>query len=213
MSDILQEVDDMMRQERAAKFWHENGKYIIAFVVMTIVMTAGISGYRTWDSSVRADQTAQILIASEAEDYPANISRITEGLRGDIRGVAMLNGASVYMQQDKPAEAAALYAELATDKNVPEDLRALGILMDVRLSGADMQAETKLEKLSAINAKNVWHPYALLERALIQANETGDVAGAIAALEKLAAIEGLPDSLRGNAENLLHIYKIDAAQK
>jgi hypothetical protein len=53
MSDIFQEVDEIMKQERMEKFWKQNGAWIIAFIVLTILGTAAISGYQYCNAGVQ----------------------------------------------------------------------------------------------------------------------------------------------------------------
>lgn len=214
MADILDEVDDMMRQERAAKFWHENGRYIIGFVVMTILFTAAISGYRTWNNNVQQTQTAALLMAVEAQNFPDNIAAIAPDLRPNLRGIALLNGASAYIQNEKPKKAAELYEQLSNDSKVPNDLRALGTLMSVRLADDSMSTDDKLGALNTLISEksNVWQPYAMLEKALILANEKQDAPAALATLNNILQMDNLPPSLEQNAENLHHLYTIDVTK-
>ena len=70
MADVFQEVDEMMKQERVEKFWKENGRWIIAFVVLTILGTALMSGYKSWNKSVQEKQTGELIAFLDAEDFP-----------------------------------------------------------------------------------------------------------------------------------------------
>ncbi|MCD8562794.1 MAG: hypothetical protein LRY54_01755 [Alphaproteobacteria bacterium] len=48
MTDLLQEVDDMMRQEKLAKLWREHGNFIIGVILAIILATALVSAYKSW---------------------------------------------------------------------------------------------------------------------------------------------------------------------
>jgi len=150
-------------------------------------------------------------MAVEDQSFPDNITDLAKDLRPNLRGIALLNGASAYMQAEKQTEAAALYTQLADDKSIPDDLRSLGTLMSVRLSNDTISTDDKLAKLTALSKQknDVWQPYGLLEKALILANEQQDTPAALAALNDLLQIENLPPSLQANAENLHHLYSID----
>lgn len=214
MADLLDEVDDMMRQERAQKFWHENGKYIIAFIVMTIVFTGAMSIYRGWNQSVQENQTSAILMAIEAPDFPDNIAELAKNLRPDLRGIALLNGASAYMQAGENDKAAALYTQLSEDKKVKDELRSLGTLMSVRLTSDTTAADDKINRLQPLvgDKGDIWQAHAMLETALILANEKQDKPAALATLNNLLQLENLSPSLEQNAENLHHLYTIDVTK-
>jgi hypothetical protein len=43
MSDILQEVDDALKQDKMLKIWHSYGRFIIAFLILIIAIKAAKS--------------------------------------------------------------------------------------------------------------------------------------------------------------------------
>lgn len=206
MSDLLAEVDEAMRQEKMEKFWHENKAYIIAFVVVTILSTAIMSGYRSWDASTKTKQTTELIALQDAENYPDNIIEAELKLRPSLRGIALLSAAGTFMEQDKKEEAAKLYARLAEDKRIPGDFRYLGILMDARLKmdNEETQAADLIASLKPIlKSKSPWKPHAQIDAALLQAETNPDTA-----LELLNAVTdtaNLPESLYERAQKLHHV--------
>ena len=59
MTDIFEEVDDALRQEKLQKIWDEYKNTIIASIVILIASTGLTSGYKTWNHSRNANETAK----------------------------------------------------------------------------------------------------------------------------------------------------------
>lgn len=208
MSDLLAEVDEAMRQERLAKFWHENASLIITFIVVTILATGALSGYRAWDANTKTKQTTQLIALQDAADYPANIIDNKLDFRPSIRGIALLSAAGTYMEQDKPQDALKLYKRLAADSKIPAEFRDLGILMTARLNlstDQDVQEADILASLSPVlNGKSPWKPHAQIDAAILEADKNPQKA-----LELLNAVSDtpdLPESLYERAEKLHHVF-------
>ncbi|NCT40223.1 MAG: hypothetical protein GW778_00980 [Alphaproteobacteria bacterium] len=206
MSDLLAEVDDAMRQERLAKFWHENKFFIVAFVVLTIVATGAMSAYRSWDMKTKTEQTAQLITLQEATNYPANIIEDDLDFRPSIRGIALLSAAGTAMQRNNQEDAAKLYARIVADTKIPEKFRYLGIIMDVRLK-MEKEGANKEELLSALapilNSKSAWKPHAQIDAALLQANTNPQKS--LELLNSVADTPELPASLYERAQKLHHV--------
>lgn len=208
MSDLLAEVDEAIRQEKLAKFWHDNGSLIITFVVVTILATAAISGYRTWNTNAKATQTAELIALQDASDYPSNIIDSDLDFRPSIRGIALLSAAGTFMEQEKPQDAQKLYARLATDSKIPEEFRHLGILMNARLNqttGKDVQNSDILASLHPIlNSKSPWKPHAQIDAAILEADQNPQKA--LELLNAVADTPDLPQTLYERAQKLHHVY-------
>ncbi|MEZ5814522.1 MAG: hypothetical protein R3E13_07395 [Alphaproteobacteria bacterium] len=214
MADLFREVDEAMHQERMAKLWTENRVYIIGFVIGTILLTAALSGYRTWDAGVKEKQTATLIALQDAPEYPANILDSEKlDMRAGLRGITLLQAAGAFLDQDKRDEAAALYERAGADAALPDEFRHLGILMAVRLSSHDENADgtALLEKLSPIlKADNSpWNAHARLEAAAINARMLQNYENAQTHLKIIADTKDLPDSLYQRARALAHIYKLE----
>ena len=87
MSDLLMEADEALKQERIFKFWHEHGKSIIAFMVMTVIATGALSAYRSWDKNVRSQQTTQILDLLDQEDFAQSLNPNELDVRDGLKPV------------------------------------------------------------------------------------------------------------------------------
>ncbi len=219
MSDILREIDEAMRQERMEKFWKENGNTLVVFVVATILMTAVISGYRSWDRSERATGTDRALALMEDKTFPENIKEAKLDMRGGLRGIVLINGAQDFLNGGKPDEALALYTKAAEDKNIPGEMRGLAVLMQARLAkdvGADEKLMKNLAGIAGDNG-NPWQQHARIEAASYAA-ANNDYKTARKYLAGVMDEKDLPDTLYKKANALDHVYalkeqKADAATK
>ena len=214
MSDLLAEVDEAMRQEKLEKFWHENKAYIIAFIALTILSTAVMSGYRAWDTSTKTKQTAALIALQDAADYPSNVIEADLKLRPSLRGIALLTAAGTAMENDKKEDATKLYARLAADTKIPDDFRFLGIIMDVRLKmdTPDAQNADLLATLHPIlKSKSPWKPHAQIDAALLESNQNPQQA--LEYLNAVADTADLPPSLYERAEKLHHVIKGNIPEK
>lgn len=101
MADIFKEVDEDLRRERYLKLWRKYGKYVIAGAVAIVVATAS---YVTWQEYRKSQMLEQSARFAQALDLA---------------------------QEGRTAEAAAAFANLATDASA--DFTALARLQEAAL--------------------------------------------------------------------------------
>ncbi len=215
MSDLLAEVDEIMRRERMEKFWHENKTFIIAFISLTILMTGVFSAYRAWDNSVKTSQTSALINLMESAEYPDNMLEADLDFRSSIRGIALMGAAGTFMSQDKPEEAAQLYQKVLDDTKISTDFRHLAILTLTRINankeGAD--ASTLLAALEPVlKDSSPWQPEARMEAAVINAHLKKDFSAANALLNEVLETKDLPPTLYERAQSLHHVYELQATE-
>lgn len=210
MSDIFQEVDEMMKQERVEKFWKENGTWIIAFIALTILGTAAISGYKHWNTNVQEEQTAALIAMFDQPDFPAGVAEQAQDLRPSLRGIALLGAAQHALNAGNNESALAFYQTAAQDKSMPDDFRGMAQIMTARLD-QDLSAGEKLDLLKDVfdDGKSPWRFHARLEAALVEAHDNNNYAGARLHIERiLRAEDAVAQSLLNKAASLDHVYSL-----
>jgi hypothetical protein len=208
MADLFREVDEMMKQERLEKFWKENGLWIIAFIVLTIAGTAGVSIYKSWNNGVKEEQTTTLLKATEAPNFPEGLEEIASDFRPALRGIAYLGAAQSEMDKENRDSALSFYKLAAEDNAIPLEYRDMGILMQAQLDTM-ISTDDKLSMLSSIsnNTQSPWRYHAALEAAVVLAHEKQDFANARLELEKITKTNpALPASFFAKAKNLEQLY-------
>jgi hypothetical protein len=211
MADLFAELDEVMRQERMEKVWHDYGHYIIGFIVGTILLTASISGYKSWNTSVQEKQTAQVLTLQGAADYPQNVLDTADlDLRGSLKGLTLVSAAGTFADKGQADEALALYERAAADSSIPAQFSHLAALMVVRygvdVDGADAAALLAQMKTVYSDAKSPWAYHARLEAAVIEAHLNMDYEAARVHLNVVRDTAGLPKTLTDKAQALDHVY-------
>lgn len=211
MSDLLAEVDEMMRQERMVKLWKEHGNTLIAIIVAIILGTALSAGYKSWNKSVKESGTAALITALDDPSFPANISAEELEMRPGLKGLGLLSAAGTYLSEGKTDEALELLTQMEADKSIPDDLRDLAIISAVRIQAAQEEPPADLtERLSTItkNSKSPWRYHAHLESAVILATHQQKYAEAIEHLNAITDTPNLPASLYNKARALDRVYAL-----
>lgn len=208
MSELLREVDEMMRQERIMKFWNNNAPYIIGFVVLSILLTGGMSFYKSWDLAQREKQTAIYLESMEAEDFPAGALETSKNMRGDLRALYLLQSAGAALEDEDTEQAAIFYEAIINDSAAPKDIKDSALIMNARIAGNPEEHLSAIEAIANDNG-NAWQADALLEAAAI-AKRKGEGEQAILHLEQLMKLETAPADKKQQAQDLLRLYKSEA---
>ncbi|MCB1555988.1 MAG: hypothetical protein KDJ15_01610 [Alphaproteobacteria bacterium] len=211
-NDLIHEVEESLKQERLAALWKEYGPYIIAGCVLAVLMTAAVTGWRSWNARVNQAQTAMIVAATDSEDVPAALGVVVGELRPGQRGIARLTAAGILAQEGKTEDARTAYEDAAVDKGLPAVWRDLATVMAVRLAPAEASPVALLARLSPImdDRDNPWRGHAALEAAVIAMHKMHDPAAARGYLAAVTEAEGLPPSLTGRAAALDHLYSLAA---
>lgn len=211
MSDLLEEVDDIMRQERMMALWQEHGKTFIGIVVAIILGTAIMSGYKSWDINKRHTDTKNLVALFESENFPANIDEEALKMRSGLKGVALITAAGTLAKEGKNQEALSFFQKAANDHSIPTDLRDLAILSTIRIDTDNENAEKYLEEVWSSN-KSPWRFQAHLEAAILRA-ETQDFGSAREHLKAILDAPGQPETLYKKAQALEKIYALKQYKK
>ncbi len=209
MTNIMLEIDEAMRWERMEKFWKAYGNYVVSFIALLILFTAGMEGYRAWNDHARTRDTEKLLSLIEDKNYPGNVGAADLQMRGSLKGVALLMAAGDLMRENKRKEALELYERAAQDQSISMEMRGLAILMCARLLSQDADVKEDLAQMLepvAGDAKSPWRAYALMEAASFSASRGGDLAKARAYIKRILDIKDLPQSIYAKARALDGIY-------
>lgn len=209
VADIFQEIDEELRQDRAARLWKQYGAYVVALAVAIVL---GVGGYRFWEYR---DRTAR---EGESAAYEAALSQAAGGdAAGAIEGLgalaedagdgyaalARLRQAALAAREGDREGAALAYGAVAADDGAPAEMRDLASLASAAARiGTDPPGDLLPELDRIADAGGPWRPAALeLKGAL--AIQTGDIAGAREIFSALSDDSATPARMRARAAEVL----------
>lgn len=214
-NDLIQDVENAMRDERNARLWKEYGPYILSGVVLAVILTAAISGWRAWNDRVDARDTALLIQAEKAKDAPATLTALDPKLRAGQRTIARFTAIGLQLQDGKNDDALKSYKALAGDTHTPVFFRDLASLLSVRLDWSlhkdASRARSLIDTLKPLmDQSNPWRYQARLTAADIAAHGLNDRTAATAYLKPIEDEAAAPAGLKQEAAALSHVYALQA---
>jgi len=207
--DIFEEVNEDLRQERAAQLWKKYGAYVIAGAVALVVGTGAYTYWRDYDRKSREAEGARFVAAMDLANQgkPAeaasSFAEIAKDGRAGYAILAKFQEAGLKTRGGDQAGAAAIYRAIAGDSGADREFRdAATVLtvMNMQESGNPAELARMLEPLQADG--NPWR-HTALELGAVLAAKAGDRAKAREIYARLADDPATPVSLRGRAAEML----------
>lgn len=214
MADIFDEVDEELRQERAASLWRKYGSWLIA-AALAIVLAVG--GYKYWgyysqnQQVLAADRYVAALTGLAGDDGDRTgaigaLDAIAEKQSDGYADLARLRAAGAKLANGDKDGAIAAYELIANNQDSRPSLRDLATLLAVSASLDDGDLDelaARLEPLAA--AGQAWRPLAIeLQGAL--ALKSGDIDAARTLFEALVGDAATPENLRERAMQILQAF-------
>lgn len=209
MADIFREIDEDLRRENFARLWARYGTYLIAFLVLVVLGTAAVVGWRQYQDSqrraegVRYAAAAALVQQGKTAEAAAAFAAITHETSSSRAMLASFEEAGLRAKLGKPDAALAIYNRLAADGELDSAYRDLANLLAARtmlgLSGDPKAVVARLKPLT--DAENPWHASALEMTALADL-KAGDRAAARGLYQKLADDLTASAGVRGRAAEM-----------
>ena len=213
---LLREVDDAVRQDQYAEAAQKYGRPLVIAVVLLLV---AFGGYLLWES--RRDS------AREA-DSERLVSALDNVERGDLAGgssaldpviadanpaaraAARLLKAGIAMEQSKPAEAAALFEQVAADSDAPEALRNIATIRAVTARYDTMKPADVVSRLKPLAVPG--NPFFGLAGEIVAMAylDQGNQAEAGALFAAIARDDSTSDTLKARSRQMAGLLGVDA---
>jgi hypothetical protein len=208
VADIFHEIDEELKRDKALELWRRHGKYVIAFFVAAVLVTAGTVAWQGHQETQRQAEARSFALAMEQvaqKNVPASTALLAElaGRSGGYRVLALLQEASLKTKAGDRAGAAAIYDQLAADGDAEKPFRDLATMLSA-LVGFDRADPVALDKkLAPLAAEgSAFRPSALELRGLI-AIKRGDFKAAKSYFQAIADDAAAPGGLRQRATQIL----------
>jgi hypothetical protein len=202
--DVFSEVDEQLRAERLRSFMTRAIPAFIAALVLSVLAVAGVQGwqmYRASQSAKAAQAYQEALDAAGRNDDAKAFTLFGELAKrpGPYQALALMQQGGIRIDQNKPAEGAALFDQAAAASKSPmiSDIAALKSAYAQMDTAPLAQIETKLTPLTAAG-----RPYRVQAReALALARmAAGKTAAARTDLVAISLMQDTPDSARQRAQ-------------
>ena len=204
MSDIFQEIDEDLRQDKVARLWKAYGKYLVALAVFIILV---IASYRFIEhkNEKNREQTSELYeLASEAGrsgDEKAAIELFSDEIFDENIGysiISKLKKAALANSNNDLEGTEIVLKEIITNKDIPLYLRDLARL---KLFASDSDNNSsQLEVL--IKEEGPWKFLALELKGGVQL-EGGNLKEARSIFKELTDDANTPNNLRRRASEIL----------
>ena len=204
MSDIFQEIDEDLRQDKVARLWKAYGKYLVALAVFIILV---IASYRFIEhkNEKNIEQTSELYeLASEtgrSGDKKAAIELLSDEMFDENIGysiISKLKKAALAKSNNDLEGTEIVLKEIITNEDIPLYLRDLARL---KLFASDSDnISSQLEVL--IEEEGPWKFLALELKGGIQL-EGGNLKEARSIFKELTDDANTPNNLRRRASEIL----------
>ncbi|MFO0998339.1 MAG: tetratricopeptide repeat protein [Alphaproteobacteria bacterium] len=211
MTDIFQEVDEELRQDRALALWKRYGNYVVAAAVLLVLLTAGYVAWKDYRqrereaSGERYAAAMALLAEGKTAEAATAFGALSQGASGEYGALARLEEAAARARLGEMDAALKVYDSLAADRDARADFRELAVLLSVlhRLDTIDPAAG--IEKLQPLAASEGPWRFSARELTAVLALRTGDAAKAKETYRALADDLKAPAALRARAAEMLAV--------
>ena len=204
MSDIFQEIDEDLRQDKVARLWKAYGKYLVSLAIFIILAIAGYRFIEHINKENREQASELYELASEAGrtgDKKAAIELFSDERFNETMGYAIiskLKKATLAKSNNDPEGMAIVLKQIATNEEIPSYLRNLARL---KLIASD--SDNYISQLDAlIEGDGPWKFLALELKGGMEL-EVGNLKEARSIFEELTIEADTPDNMRRRASEIL----------
>ena len=209
MADIFDEIEEDLKRDRLDKAWKKYGNYVIAVAILIVAATAGNT---LWDSYQKGRMVEQAnafdaaLVTARGGDVDGAVAALDGFAAGSDAGyrlMARLQQASLLVEQEKVADAIAIYDGIAADDSIDPVYQGLGLVLSVMHAADSGEADTMLARLAPqLEAGAPWR-FTALELAAGLSLRKGDKNQAISHLKTVVDAAEAPEGARRRATELL----------
>lgn len=202
MADIIDEINEELKQERMQAVFAKYGKIIIGFAAAVVAIVVAIQGYGMYQDSVRAKAATAYFDALGEDEIGAALATASDDLAGGYEMLARFVTAAEQVALGDKAAAYEGYVALSQDASLNEIYRNFAAMLAVT-NAPDGVASDALTALIAPIAEMAGPTQGLaLELMADVALRDGDIAAAKGFIEKINQLQDVPNGLRQRAATL-----------
>jgi hypothetical protein len=211
LDEILREIDEELRHDRARQFWQRQGKLIAAATVIFVAAYIGVVYWQNWRAQQWQVASEQYLAAAslpQAGD-PASVNKAIAAFevlaqKGDGSGYDLLSrieAASLKLQTGQTAQGLQGLKEIAADSSVAAAYRNAALVLWGYFA-VDSVPRADIDAAMAPLTAGPWH-YSATEIEALACLHAGDKNAALPLFRALSDDLSAPDSMRARATLIL----------
>jgi len=211
VNTLFREIDDDLRQDKAAQLWKRFGTPFIVFVVLAVASVGAFEAWSAYDRQNRealGDQFGQALTLI-AEDKASEATEILDTLKGSETGyanLAAMQQAALLATQGDAQGAADAYLALADQGTLDPAQKTLAHLLGGLNALNAGNAARALEVLAPLQSGENALRHTAAELSAYAHAQQGDVSKAYDIMTQLSDDATVPNGLRARAREFTQVY-------
>ncbi|MDQ3079995.1 MAG: tetratricopeptide repeat protein [Pseudomonadota bacterium] len=214
---FVREVNENLHRDQMAERAKRYGGVVVGGLLLFLL---AVAGYLYWQDRQRKQAEAgteqltavmQDIGAGRMTDAPARLDTLRQSDADGVKAVAALSRAALALQQGNRKLAATVYAEIAADDGLPKPYRDLALVRGTALDFDSIKPDeviARLQPLAVAGEPFFGSAGEMVAMALIA---KGQKPAAAQLFAKIAADDGVPDSLRARAVQVAGTLGVDAS--
>jgi hypothetical protein len=206
--ELIQEIEEDLRRERALKLWKEYGKYAVAAAVVVVGAAAGFVAWREYENRqamAESNRFFEALAQAQSGDTQSAqlaLARIGREGRPGFALLARLEDAALKGTADRAA-AIADFRAIAADARAPQEIRTLADVM-AALNAVDSANREDVERgLAALSGADSQWRHLALEIMAAAALRGGDAARARELYTRISGDQTASPGARARAAEMI----------
>jgi len=214
---FVREVDENLRRDEMAERAKRYGGVVIGALLLFLL---AVAAYLYWQDrqqkqaeagTERLTAALQDIGANKMASAPATLDTLRQSDAEGVKAIAGLTRAALALQQGNRKLASTIYAETAADKSLAKPYRDLALVRGTSLDFDTIKPDeviTRLQPLAVAGEPFFGSAGEMIGMALIA---KGQKSAAAQLFAKIAADDGVPDSLRARAVQVAGTLGVDAS--
>ena len=214
---FVREVDENLRRDQMAERAKRYGGIATVAVVLFLLAVAGFLYWQNRQRLAAEAGTEQLAVAlqnigeGKTAAAPATLDTLRQSDAEGVKAIAGLTRAALALQQGNRKLAATIYAEVAADDSLAKPYRDLALVRGTALDFDTIKPDEVIARLQPLGVPG--EPFfgsagEMIGMALIA---KGQKPAAAQLFAKIAADDGVPDSLRARAVQVAGTLGVDAS--
>jgi hypothetical protein len=214
---FLREVDEELRRDQLLNIWRRWGRWIVAAVIGGLLVFGGVLYFRTLGErggekqGEHFDTAMRDLGQNQAAKAAPELEKLAASGTTGFRALARLVQADTLLQKNDLKGAAAKFAEVAGDKDLPQPFRDEALVRQTSAEFDQLKPEVVIERLKTLAVPDsAWFGSAgeMVAAAYLKQGKR-DVAGKL--YGQIAQTKSaVPDSIRERARQMAGSLGVDA---